>query len=135
MQMDAEREEDWDLWLSRSLARLDEENGPPPPWRAVTEGKTLSEGDREAPAMSRLNFTAQERRIIGAALQSMEGTACQPATEDLSAAGSLLQRGLLVKRDGWDVLDATPEAQEMYWADRDDLDEQDRQHRLHAKRL
>ena len=37
MQMDAEREEDWDLWLSRSLARLDEQY-PDPPWRDATAG-------------------------------------------------------------------------------------------------
>ena len=41
--MDARREEDWDLWLSRSLARLDEENGPPPPWRAVPASTTIRE--------------------------------------------------------------------------------------------
>ena len=32
-----------------------------------------------------VNFTAQERRIIGAALPSAEGTAYQPAQEDLAA--------------------------------------------------
>jgi hypothetical protein len=70
-----------------------------------------------------LSFTAQERRIIGSALPSMEGTSYQPAEEDLEAASALIGRGLLTKRAGWDVLDATPEAQEMYWADRDDIDE------------
>ena len=42
--MDARREEDWDLWLSRSLARLDEENGPPPPWRG--HNQEISEGEQ-----------------------------------------------------------------------------------------
>ena len=81
-----------------------------------------------------LHFTAQERRIIGAALPSMEGTSYQPEREDLAAAEHLMRRGLLVKRDGWDVLDATPEAQEMYWADRDDIAEREHQHRVSPRR-
>ena len=81
-----------------------------------------------------LHFTAQERRIIGAALPTMEGTAYQPEREDLAAANRLMERGLLAKRAGWDELDATPEAQEMYWADRDDIAEREHQHRVSPRR-
>lgn len=44
--MDARREEDWDLWLSRSLARLDEQY-PDPPWSDATAGNNQKEISEE----------------------------------------------------------------------------------------
>jgi hypothetical protein len=75
-------------------------------------------------------LTARERQIIRAALPSSEGTVYQPAQEDLGVANDLISRGLLVKREGWDCLDATPEASEMYWADMDDIEERRHQARM-----
>ena len=80
----------------------------------------------------KLSLTAQERRIIGAALPAAARTNYyQPQQADLAAADGLIGRGLLEKAAGWDYLTATPEGVDVYWADRDDIAEQRHQHRLH----
>lgn len=62
-------------------------------------------------------LTSQEYRIVRAAITGLGPSTYQPHADDLDAANSLIERGMLEKEPRWDTLRATDAGTDAYDSD------------------